>query len=445
LIPGFDSRRLLLARLAFRNIRLNWRHSLATMLAIMGGFAAVSLFDGFLLALHEYNEEHYVNKGMVGHVIIEREGAAEHILEDLWGYSLSKEDQSSVVALLDGDQRVEASMRYLLLTGLISNGKTNSLFIGSGLEEENGVKIRGEGWAWNTIAGLPLYRSPNPGLIMGSGLAQRLGCTFDPKVIQNKNGTYLAEERKLDCPGKNFQLSVTTEHSQVNAADLPVSGVTDFQLREFNDKVLVMPLEHAQRLFDTDRISRYVVLLKNPNMIPAFVRDIRARAKERNLPLEAIPWIEHPVASMAKGGLEVMDVFRGLFLSVVAVIAAMSVANSMMKSINERIREIGTFRSFGFRRRDIIWLFSLEGLFLGFFSCLGGIAVTSLLAFVISNLGLTFNAGVLSTPMPLNFSMAFLTWVTTLATLSLITFLASWLVSRKAAQMVVADALRYIA
>lgn len=440
-----DSRKLLLARLAFRNIRLNWRHSLATMLAIMGGFAAVSLFDGFLLALHEYNEEHYVNKGMVGHVIIEKLGAAEHILEDLWGYSLSKEDQASIASLLEGDQRVETAMRYLLLTGLISNGKTNSLFIGSGMEEENGVKIRGKGWAWNTIAGLPLYRSPAPGLIMGSGLAQRLGCVFDPAILQNKDGTYLAEERKLECPVKTFQLSVTTEHSQVNAADLPVSGVTDYQLREFNDKVLVMPLDDAQRLFDTDRISRYVVLLKSSNMIPAFVRDIQAKALERKLPIEAVPWIDHPVAAMAKGGLEVMDVFRGLFLSVVSVIAAMSVANSMMKSINERIREIGTLRSFGFRRRDIVWLFSLEGLFLGFFSCLGGIALTSLLAFVIRNLGLTFNAGVLSTPMPLNFSMAFPTWAGTLLILSLITFLASWLVSRRAAKMVVADALRYIA
>ena len=201
----------------------------------------------------------------------------------------------------------------------------------------------------------------------------------------------------------------------------------------------------AQRLFDTDKISRLNVLLESPSMIPAFVRDVERKAKAAGLALEAIPWIDHPVASLSKGGLEVLGVFRALFLTVVAVIAAMSVANSMMKSINERIREIGTFRSFGFRRRDIVWLFSLEGLFLGFFSCLGGMFISTLLALLIRNLGLTFSAGLLSTPMPVNFSVAFSTWATTLITLSLITFGASWLVSRKAAKMVVADALRYIA
>ncbi len=435
----------MLARLALRNIRLNWRHSLATMVAIMGGFTAVSLFDGFLVALREYNEEAYVNKGMVAHVVIERIGAKEHIFEDLWGYAMTKEEQEAIAGLLKTDERVKVAMRYLLITGLVSNGRNSTLFIGSGLEETEGVKIRGEKWAWNTIAGKPLYLSETPGLLMGAGLAERLGCKFDPTILQKPDGSYLAQERKLNCPAPAFQLSVTTEHSQVNAVELPPVGVTDFQVREFNDKVMVTTLAEAQRLFDTDRISRYLVLLENAHQIPAFVHDFESKANAAGLKLSATPWLEHPVASLSKGGLEVMGVFRGLFLTVVAVIAAMSVANSMMKSINERIREIGTLRSFGFRRRDIVWLFSLEGLFLGFFSCLGGMVVSTLLAILIRNAGLTFSAGLLSTPMPVNFSVALPTWTATMLTLSLITFLASWLVSRKAARMVVADALRYIA
>jgi len=442
---GISNRQLLLARLALRNIRLNWRHSLATMLAIMGGFTAVSLFDGFLLALTEYNEERYVNKGMVGHVILAKAGAVDHFMEDLWTYSLNKEEQNSLEAILAKDPRVKAAMRYLLLTGMISNGKNNALFIGSGLDEEQGVKIRGEKWAWNTIAGKPLFKAEPGGLLMGSGLAQRMGCVFDPTILQKPDGSFVAEPRKLDCPVPTFQLSVTTEHSQVNAADFPIAGVADFQLREFNDKVVVMPIAEAQSLFDTDRISRFIILLQDPSLIPSFVRDIGEKTKAANLSIEAVPWIEHPVSAISKGGFEVLRVFRGLFLTVVAVIAAMSVANSMMKSINERIREIGSFRSFGFRRRDIVWLFSLEGLLLGFFSCVGGILSTTLLAFILRNIGLTFNAGVLSTPMPVNFSMDFSTWATTACTLSLITFLASWAVARKAARMVIADALRYVA
>ena len=206
---------------------------------------------------------------------------------------------------------------------------------------------------------------------------------------------------------------------------------------------LAMPLKTAQRLMDTDKITRISVLLKDEDLLPVFLKEMEPIL--RPLDMEATEWLEHPVAATSKGGLEILRVFRGLFLSVVAMIAAMAVANSMMKSINERIREIGTFRSFGFRRNDIIWLFSLEGLYLGFLSCLVGIVCSIILAFLIGQMGLSFKAGVLSTAIPVRIGYAFATWLGTAILLSLVTFFASWIVSLRASRMIIADALRYIA
>lgn len=440
------SRTLLMARLAFRSLLQNWRHSLATMLAILGGFAAVSLFDGFLQSIREYNEEHYVHKGMVGHVILEKKGAAEHLFEDVWLYSMSRDEQTKVAEILAQDPRVAFTMRYLVVSGLISNGQNNTIFLGAGYDEDQGAKIRGAKWAWNTVAGKPIgFAPPSGGVMLGLGLADRMACEYEHRFAVNRDGSYPAGETPIHCPGAGLQLSVTTEHAQVNALTLPVMGVTDMQLREFNEKVLAMPLATAQSLFDTDRITRVIVLLKDSSLIPAFLQDTRARLKEAGLDIEAVKWLDHPVAAVSKGGLEVMGVFRALFLTVVAVIAAMSVANSMMKSINERVREIGTLRSFGFRRLDIVLLFSFEGLFLGLFACAGGIVVTTALAALLTHAGLTFKAGVLSTPLPLMFSMAFSLWAVTGAALSLITFLAAWLVSLRAARMEIAEALRHTA
>ena len=281
--------------------------------------------------------------------------------------------------------------------------------------------------------------------MLGMGLAQKLGCEFDPQISFQADGSYVAKEKPLRCPGAGLQLSVTTEHSQVNAMALPGIGVADFQIREFNDKVLSMPLRTAQILFDTDRISRVIVLLNKASSIPDFLKDFREKTERAGLKIEALKWIDHPVAAISKGGLEVMRVFRSLFLAVVALIAGLSVANSMMKSINERVREIGTLRSFGFRKMDIVLLFSFEGLFLGVLSCMGGILVSASLAFFLSHIGLSFKAGILSSAMPVNFSIALPTWLGTSLVLSLITFSASVLVSRRAAGMVIADALRHTA
>jgi putative ABC transport system permease protein len=438
-------RTFFMLKLAFKNIRLNWRHSLATSLAIMVGFSAVCLFDGFMNWLREYNLERYVNKGMVGHVVVGKKGGAEHLTEDPWLYSLNLKEQATIAEWLTADPRVQTAARFLMISGLLSNGKNSALFYGGGLEEEKGILIRGEKWKWNTIAGKPLYLAPANSFLIGKGLAQRMDCSPDDKEWLNPDGSYMAKERPVGCVQDALQISVTTEHSQANAVTLRAVGVVDMQLRELNDKVLLLPLVTAQQLMDTNRITRFQVLLKSPDDAPGFIADMDFKAKAAGLDFEFIPWLKHPIASAARGGTEILHVFRNLFLSIVAVIAAMSVANSMMKSINERIREIGTLRSFGFRRLDIRLLFSFEGLLLGFFSCIGGIGMSWILTILVQNMGLTVNAGILSTPMPVTVSIPLNTWIFTAATLSLITFIASWVVSGRAAKMIIADALRHVA
>src|SRR5690348_3703785 len=85
-----------LARMARRNVLRNWRHSLATILAIASGFMAVSLFDGFLKQLDYVILDGYSTRGMLGHVIIEKKGAQDFQAEDPWLYSLDKNDQAFI-------------------------------------------------------------------------------------------------------------------------------------------------------------------------------------------------------------------------------------------------------------------------------------------------------------------------------------------------------------
>jgi putative ABC transport system permease protein len=438
------SRQILMLKLASKNVFLNWRHSLATILAIAAGFTAVALLDGFISAINDISVDGTTNKGMVGHFILEKKGAKDHFFEDPWIYSLSKEEQDTAGPWLLGDSRIKASMRYLMVSGLISNGSNSAIFIGAGYEEDQGLKFRGDKWAWNTVAGKPLYLS-EPGFLMGMGVARRMDCAFDASHYLKKDGTYIAEDRPLKCENALFQLSATTEHAQVNAISIKPVGVVDLQLREYNDKVVYFSLAAAQQLLDTDRITRYSISLKRDQDQKAFARDIQEKIDKSGLQLEIISWLDHPVGAMTKGGMEILNIFRYLFLSVVAVIAVMSVANSLMKSINERIREIGTLRSYGFRRSDIILLFSLEGLTLGLVACVLGIVISIILAFLITNSGFTFNAGIMSTPLPVRIAIALPVWATSAFVLCFVTYWASWVVSRRAANMTIADALRHIA
>jgi len=65
----------MIIHLAWRNVLLNWRHSLATLLAISSGFTAVCLFEGFIRDLENQNIEVFSEKAMLGHHSKERSGA----------------------------------------------------------------------------------------------------------------------------------------------------------------------------------------------------------------------------------------------------------------------------------------------------------------------------------------------------------------------------------
>jgi putative ABC transport system permease protein len=435
----------ILGRLGFRNLRANWRHSFATVLAISLGYAAVSLFDGFVGAIDDFVVESYVNRGMVGHVVVQKKGADGKPTEDPWKFTLDKPQQILIEDLLKNDSRVDLYTRFMSLAGVVSvGGSKQSVFIGVGYDVESGTKMRGDRWRWHTISGRPLASSAEAGGLLGLGLAQKLNCDFDIKNAVARDGSYVPVERMLKCPGASVQLSATTEQLQINALEVKSVGVIDFLIREFNDRFLILPLPMAQRLMDTERINHFAVLLRRSTDASKVIADLNQRFERDQLPIEAIRWLDFPAAAPAKSGLELMGIFRALFLTVVGVIAVMSVANSMMKTINERIREIGTLRSYGFRQADIVFLFLCEGFLLGAFSCASGLMLTAAISFLVNISGLTFNTGLMSNPIPLHINFQLQTWVISLMALSLVAMLTSWVVSRRASKMVIADALRYV-
>ena len=89
-----------IAKIAWRNVTRNWRHSLASSLAILAGFTAVALFDGFICDIIRVNEEGFSLRGMAGHVLIQRKDAQFKLVEDSFAYSMTKAALNQMTVLL---------------------------------------------------------------------------------------------------------------------------------------------------------------------------------------------------------------------------------------------------------------------------------------------------------------------------------------------------------
>src|SRR4051812_33975486 len=82
--------------IAWRNIRLNWRHSLAALFAVSAGFVSLSLFQCYMLNVKELYQESYTHRAMFGHVLIEKNNAQKKGKEDPVAFELHKDDQKFI-------------------------------------------------------------------------------------------------------------------------------------------------------------------------------------------------------------------------------------------------------------------------------------------------------------------------------------------------------------
>ncbi|MBF0441366.1 MAG: ABC transporter permease [Oligoflexales bacterium] len=431
--------------IAFRNVIKNWRHSLSTLLAISCGFVAISIFDGYLKNFRDNVKDTFTSAIMMGHVIIQKKDAEEKKGHNEWLYSLDSNDQNFLEEFLKNDPDVAARIRFLNISGILNSGRNNPYFKGYGYDIMEGLKFRGDRWGWNVIAGAPLHMAENHSIVLGGGLARSIDCNYpDSEKLAIGDKNFLSRDRPFNCPSKRVTLSVTTEFSQVNATQFPVSGITNGFMADSDKHMINISLEDAWRLMDTKKISMVTVLLKSEDQIPSFIRRASEAAVSRGLKLDIARSSTHRLASYMIGAMKFLTLFRGVFMVILLTIGVMSVVNTMAKAVNERIREIGILRSLGFFRRHLIFMFSLEGSFLSLIACAFGLVATITLCEFIKYVGFKYDAGIMAHPVILNIAYAPWAWAFSVILFSILATGSAWFCSRKACYMVVAEAMRHV-
>ncbi len=397
---------------SFRNVKRHWRQSLAAVLTISIGFAAMVLFEGYIQnTLHQLFVE-YRELMMFGDVNIEKKGlwSPEGRAEPM-KFGIDEKHQQEIAEVLQGFPEVAAWSKFLRIGGMGSTGHKSAVFWGIGYDLESGVKIRGQSWAWNSLYGTPLENSRKDSIVLGQTLAQKLGCLPDPavEIFRSMHG-YTQSIRPFKChPSSNIQLTSMTASGQISALDLEVVGLVDAGFRDLDSRFLMTSLENAQSLAGTRDISYVSVLLKNPNFTKSFVEKLQKISDERGLNLTVQDWRQHKVIGDTYSKSEdFLLVFKNSLSLILLGIAWLSVLNTMVRIVKERTREIGIWRSLGYTDRQLSLIFAAEAFLLGLIGSGIGTMVSAVLTLLINSLHITYRAGLFSEPIP--FAIA---WVST--------------------------------
>lgn len=437
-----------LAQIAYRNAIKNWRHSLAAIVSISAGFLSLVLFQGYITDVNYLYQEGYTHRAMYGHIVIENpdlqtsEGKAKPDK-----FSITKQEQESVNEFLKANEAiVENTVRFLPVTGMVTNGRNSFIFIAMGYDIEAGARMRAPNWTWETLYGQPMHVANDPaGVVLGQSLGFLLGCVPVKKYNDMAQNTgYTPEIRPFKCLRDSIQLTATTITGQLNAMDLNVVGLIDGGYKDIDEKWMKISIENAQTLLNTDKIRFQSVLLKNEKKMTEFVNKFNDFAKSKGFKLHAVRWYDHKVADLYKQVKSLLGIFQAFIVTVILTIAGLSVLNTVVKSVKERTKEIGTLRSLGFTGRQVGFIFAMEAFYLSMMGVALGAAVALLTTFIVNQSKILYRAGLLSEPILFRIGYDFKAYFFCTVLLGMLAVIASHLAAKSTVRAPVSQNLTHV-
>ncbi len=398
--------------IAWRNVRSNYRRSLATILAIAVGFAAVNLFSGYIANVYTGLKEQAVKGERLGHLTIYKRGMLVEGKIKPRKYMFTAEESARLVATIEQDPRVARVTARLSLSGILSNGNASTIFIGEALVADDLKALRGDLIA---EAGGTLDPARPGGIAISSDLA---------KIMNLKKDDGIA-------------LLSPTLSGQANAIDADIVDIFNTGNAGTNDKYIVAPLALAQQLLDTDSAERYIVLLDHVDHTTAARADLQQQLAAAGFDVEIKTWDE-----LSSFYIQVKNLFDMIFtfiFSLVFVVVVMSVINTMGMTVVERTREIGTLRALGLQRTGTATLFAVEGLLVAVVGGVLGLVATVVVASLVNAAGITYTPPNSSSAVSLLVDLhASRIGFVLVAVLAMATLAALWPASRAARKQIVA-------
>jgi lipoprotein-releasing system permease protein len=404
-----------LLRIAWVHLFSKKRQTLVAMLGVMFGVTVFIFQAGLLTGLQNYFIEKTVNTTAHVHVYNEVRTGRPHVLaryidtNSRWIAVRNQKPRdeerkvkngNQIIREIEKDPRVEGVAPFLGLQGIYRFGMSQQAGTLAGvdiLREDQLFKVKD-----NLIAGdmLRMETMPN-GIILGAGLADKLGASVDNTVIV--------------ISSKGVSL------------DMKVVGISKTGITLQDNTRAYISLRNAQRLLQQSGtyITDINVRLRDVDQAEAVAKEYQERYGYK-----AEDW----KASNAN----VFGIFRIQNLTVtfviisILVVSGFGIFNILMTIIYEKMPDIAILKAMGYRDRDISQVFLIESLAIGSTGGLLGLLLGFIASKIVGMIPLNIQGFVSVQYLVINFNPLFYLAAFAFALVS--TTVAGYFPARKAAR-----------
>ncbi len=339
--------------LALRNLARNRRRTALSLAIVASGAAAIILTAGFVRFSFDGLREAMIHGGL-GHLeVTAADAVAARAAGGLDRPASTRLDPwrrlRGELEKLPGVVAVGANLHVM---GLVQRpGGASVSFVGVGVEPD---RERRMGFETRLRAGEPLPdAAPAPGedsALLARGLAESLGAQV----------------------GDTVTLLAADPSGLLNALDVRVRGIYTTGVAELDTRMVKLPLATAARLAQTEAVSDLLVGLDRTERTEETGRAVSALLSREGPGLTVVPW-----TARAPFYGQVRDLYAGIFRflgAIVVLLVVLAATNTLVMTVFERLRELGTLRAIGTTPGQIAALLLAEALWLGLFGGLAGAA-----------------------------------------------------------------------
>jgi putative ABC transport system permease protein len=234
-------------------------------------------------------------------------------------------------------------------SGLVSNGVSQTMFVGRALDtatEKQAVPRAG----FDVLpGGRALAEGDHAHAILGNELAQSFGGV------------------------DRVTLASSSPKGRANSLDVAVTGLSVSSLPFENKRVVAVPLKLAQELLGMEgRVTELAVAVEDLGELERIAARLR---QELGPQYEVHTWQE--LQPFVRDIISRQRFVMGIISVILFVIIITGIINTMLMSVFERVREIGTMLAVGMRRRQVLAMFLVEATLLGVLGGVGGVLLGS--------------------------------------------------------------------
>ncbi len=327
--------------LSWRNL---WRNKKRTLIAAASVFLAV-LVAVIMRSMQVGSYAYMISSSVqfyTGYVQVQGNGYWEN--RSLNNSIILDEQQQGEIAQIS---HVTSVVPRLEAFSLVSFGKVTKVAQITGVNptiENNMTELKKR-----LVQGRYLTESPD-GVLVAQGLADLLHVSVGDSLVLYGQGY----------------------HGVIAAAMLPVSGIVKFPIARMNNAMVFLTLANAQEIFSTEnRITSLAIMLDDVRNQTSVFSTISSLVGDQ---YTLMTW-EEMMPDLVQG--IALDNASGLIMLVILyIVIAFGVFGTIMMMTTERTKEFGVLISVGMKRKRLIWVTTLETVFLAFLGAISGAVVS---------------------------------------------------------------------